>query len=110
MDTKLQQKTERETQYMTSRREFVESPTVGSTQERAYQQQLVKIGMQKKNRESKNAHSFTREEDIKDTNGVLKNLQLYDSLEDDAHPFFKRSPTQFHKDTAENKSGIDGER
>lgn len=110
MDNRLQEKTGGETHngFVASRREFAETPTVSSTQD---QQQLDKFGMQKKYKVSKNAHSFTCEEDKKDTNVIdIKDLQIYDSLEVDAHPCFKRSPTQFYTDMAENKTGIEGER
>lgn len=113
MDNRLQQKTEREEQnrYMASRRESADTPTVGSAQERAFQQQLDKFGIQKKCKVSKNAHSFMCEEDEKDTNDIdIKDLRIYDSLEVDARPCLKGSTTQFHMDTAENKSGIEGER
>lgn len=60
---------------------------------------------------SENANSFMLEDDEKDANGIeIKDLQIYDSLEVDAHPCSKRNPTQLHTDVMENKSVIEGKR
>lgn len=111
MEDRLQQKTERQTHYecMANRSECVDDPTVGSTQERVYQQH--KFGMQKKYKVSESANSLMCEDDEKVANSIeIKDLQIYDSLEVDAHPCSKKSPTQLRTDAAENKSGIVGGR
>lgn len=113
MEDRLQQKTERKTHCgsMANRRESVDGPTVGSTQERVYQQQVHKFAMKQENKVSENANSFMLEDDEKDPNAIqIKDLQIYDSLEVDAHPCSKRSPTQLHTDAMENKPVIEGKR
>lgn len=115
MDDRLQQKTERgkHYEYLNNRREFVETAALGSDQERAYQQRLHKSVMQKHYKVStgEKVHSLMHEEDKGDANGIeIKDLQIYDSLEVDAHPCYKKSPTLFHTDTATQKSGGEGGR
>lgn len=113
MEDGLEQKTERKTHYvdMANRSKCVDAPTVGSTQERAYQQQVHKFDIQKKYKVSENVNSLVREDAEKDANAIgIKDLQIYDSLEVEPHPYSKNSPTQLNTDATENKTGIEWER
>lgn len=114
MEDRLEQKTdERKThyEYVGNRSQSVDAPTVGSTQERAHQQQVHTFGVQNKYKVSENADSFMREVDEKDANAIgIRDLQIYDSLEVNPYLYSRISCTQVHVDATENKPGIKGER
>lgn len=109
MDDRLQQRTERGKHYehMTNWRECVETTTLGSAQERVYQQRLHRPIVQKHYKVStgENVHSLMQEDDEGNANWIeIKDLQIYDSLEADAHPCYKKSPTLLHTDSQKSAS------
>lgn len=115
MDDGLQQATEREqhAEYVTNRRECMESRTVAPAQERVYQQKPPKYVIQKNCKRSigENVHSLMSKDDKEDANDFgFEDLQIYDSLEVEAYHCYKKNPTVLHTDAAAKKSGRGGER
>lgn len=96
---------------MANRRECVDAPTVGSSQESVYQQQVHTSDTQNVNKVSENAYSVMHADDEEHAKGIeMKDLGIYDSLEVDAHPCSKQRPTHAHTDSNQNISGMEGRR
>lgn len=98
--------------HQANQRDSVETNAEDLTQERAYRQMCVKQNNPKVPREE-NVYNLLHgeeeeEEDVNDTEN--KDLQIYDSLEVEAHPYYKRNRTPLQTDMTTRKAGreVDG--
>lgn len=108
LKTKKEKRSSARQEHQSNQKESVESNAEGLTQERPYQQRLqmcVKQNNPKVPREE-NVYNLLHEQEEEDANdNETKDLQIYDSLEVEAHPCYKRNSTPLQTDMTTRKAG-----
>lgn len=106
LKTEKEKRSSARQEHQANQRESVETNAEGLTQERAYQQPLqmcVKQNNPKVPREENVYNLLHEEEDANDTEN--KDLQIYDSLEVEARPYYKRNRTPLQTDMTTRNAG-----